>query len=318
MDKETLSNYGWIVICVLVLSVMIALATPFGTFVSDAVQNTTQGLFKTEQNAVEKGLGATGIKLEDATFGDVNTVGGSGSSECKHTNKTTYGDDAKCNDCNAVIYGTETHSGLIPEGSQYYYNVFVCECGCVWNPMGDYYNDYCYQEGITNDESYTYDVLNAGDEFPVSANNGDIYFYGGCYYGYNCYQDEAATCWKGTNGWGVYSPDKQTEPLISSLYEKPIVCLDYAFLDIAQTIPETVTSMDYAFAYADELTGTIEINATLRYSGYETFAGIDFQAQKITLTGTCTMLDELGATGYNYCNECNGYCEKGHTLVNPQ
>ena len=30
MDKETLSNYGWIVICVLVLAVMIALATPFG------------------------------------------------------------------------------------------------------------------------------------------------------------------------------------------------------------------------------------------------------------------------------------------------
>ena len=30
MDKETLSNYGWVVICVLVLVVMIALATPFG------------------------------------------------------------------------------------------------------------------------------------------------------------------------------------------------------------------------------------------------------------------------------------------------
>ena len=30
MDKETLSNYGWIVICVLVLAVMLALATPFG------------------------------------------------------------------------------------------------------------------------------------------------------------------------------------------------------------------------------------------------------------------------------------------------
>ena len=26
MDKETLSNYGWIVICVLVLAVMLALA----------------------------------------------------------------------------------------------------------------------------------------------------------------------------------------------------------------------------------------------------------------------------------------------------
>ena len=37
MDKETLSNYGWIVICVIVLAVMIALATPFATLIKDAV-----------------------------------------------------------------------------------------------------------------------------------------------------------------------------------------------------------------------------------------------------------------------------------------
>mgnify|MGYP003321296673 CR=1 FL=1 len=37
MDKETLSNYGWIVICVIVLAVMIALATPFATAIKDAV-----------------------------------------------------------------------------------------------------------------------------------------------------------------------------------------------------------------------------------------------------------------------------------------
>ena len=57
MDKETLSNYGWIVICVLVLAVMIALATPFGTFVADAVKSTTQGLFDVNQNA----LNSTGL-----------------------------------------------------------------------------------------------------------------------------------------------------------------------------------------------------------------------------------------------------------------
>lgn len=57
MDKETLSNYGWIVICVLVLAVMIALATPFGTFVADAIKSTTQGLFDVNQNA----LNSTGL-----------------------------------------------------------------------------------------------------------------------------------------------------------------------------------------------------------------------------------------------------------------
>ena len=53
MDKETLSNYGWIVICVLVLAVMIALATPFGDFVADAIKSTSQGLFDTSQNAMD-------------------------------------------------------------------------------------------------------------------------------------------------------------------------------------------------------------------------------------------------------------------------
>ena len=57
MDKETLSNYGWIVICVLVLAVMLALATPFGTFVADAVKSTTQSLFDVNQNA----LNSTGL-----------------------------------------------------------------------------------------------------------------------------------------------------------------------------------------------------------------------------------------------------------------
>ena len=37
MDKETLSNYGWVVICVIVLAIMIALATPFGEYIRDGV-----------------------------------------------------------------------------------------------------------------------------------------------------------------------------------------------------------------------------------------------------------------------------------------
>ena len=67
MDKETLSNYGWIVIAVLVLVVMIALATPFGSYVSSAVKRTTTGLFETNRSA----LNATGlINVEDQKFAD--------------------------------------------------------------------------------------------------------------------------------------------------------------------------------------------------------------------------------------------------------
>ena len=72
MDKETLSNYGWIVICVLVLAVMLALSSPFGTFVATGVKSTTQGLFDTNQKA----LNTTGLmNIEDQDFGDIPSGG---------------------------------------------------------------------------------------------------------------------------------------------------------------------------------------------------------------------------------------------------
>lgn len=66
MDKETLSNYGWIVICVLVLSVMLALSTPFGKFIKGAIRNTTQGLFQANRTA----MAVAGMNMENLEFCD--------------------------------------------------------------------------------------------------------------------------------------------------------------------------------------------------------------------------------------------------------
>ena len=64
MDKETLSNYGWVVICVLVLVVMIALATPFGDYIAKAVKHTTEGLFGASHDALNNGLSqAAGVTV---------------------------------------------------------------------------------------------------------------------------------------------------------------------------------------------------------------------------------------------------------------
>ena len=75
MDKETLSNYGWVVICVLVLVVMIALATPFGKYIANAVKATTESLFTVSQNALNTGLSnAGGITVGDAGSIEFSTV----------------------------------------------------------------------------------------------------------------------------------------------------------------------------------------------------------------------------------------------------
>ena len=57
MDKETLSNYGWVVICTLVIAIMIALATPFGEYIANGVKSTTTG------------------KMVDFGVSDVNNMG---------------------------------------------------------------------------------------------------------------------------------------------------------------------------------------------------------------------------------------------------
>lgn len=40
MDKNTLSHYGWVVVLILILSVLLALATPFGLFVARGFEAT--------------------------------------------------------------------------------------------------------------------------------------------------------------------------------------------------------------------------------------------------------------------------------------
>jgi len=120
MDKETLSNYGWIVICVLVLAVMLALATPFGTFVADAVKSTTQGLFDVNKNALNSTglINIDGQEFEscahdyevtttgDCSVGQITTTqtcklcGKTSTETVQATHKFDNASDMNCNVCN--------------------------------------------------------------------------------------------------------------------------------------------------------------------------------------------------------------------------
>lgn len=87
MDKQTLSNYGWIVICVLVLSVMIAMATPFGNYVKLAVESTTAGLFDTSESA----LNVVGMSAKGDGSSGSGTQTPTAPTPCSHTNTKTEG-----------------------------------------------------------------------------------------------------------------------------------------------------------------------------------------------------------------------------------
>ena len=53
MDKHTLSSYGWIVVLVLILSVLLALCTPFGSFIADGIKAFTGGFISTNNEALD-------------------------------------------------------------------------------------------------------------------------------------------------------------------------------------------------------------------------------------------------------------------------
>ena len=76
MDKNTLSNYGWIVVLILVLSVLLALATPFGRFVADGFEATYTGFAHVAN-------GEDGNKILQAAGMNGTANGGSGSEETK-------------------------------------------------------------------------------------------------------------------------------------------------------------------------------------------------------------------------------------------
>ena len=94
MDKETLSNYGWIVVCVMILAVLLALASPFGTFVADGIKSTTQGLFDVNRSA----LNATGlINIEDNSIYrvDYHIIEGAGQTVILNDGEARFRSDAE-------------------------------------------------------------------------------------------------------------------------------------------------------------------------------------------------------------------------------
>ena len=224
MDKETLSNYGWIVICVLVLSVMIALATPFGGYISTAVKSTTQGLFDTNKNA----LNSTGlINVGDQSFSD----------------------------------GTDTSaSTLIPDGAKYTVkatNTVLEGNGTNKFPDTPATND-TYEEG---DYIYTYNReingstgINYGTEWSVVVKDTTKTSYG-------VILSEIAGK-PITNMYGTFQDcdSLTTAPTIpSSVTKMTLTFVNCTSLKTAPTIPSSVTEMSRTFLHCTSLTTAPEI-----------------------------------------------------------
>ena len=220
MDKSTLSNYGWIVIVVLVLSVMTALATPFGEYIEKGVKNTTEGLFNTSEAALNV----------------VEMTGGSGTFD---ENDETEKD------------ATMNPSGVIPEGATYTHYInfdgYMHEDG--W-PYIYTYDDVVqlsagdeFPENVSLGDIYTYDEYQYCYGFEWCCDT----------WSYICEcGDEIETL-----GWAVrFIGENNPGLMLDSINGKPIVSLGntFSYIDTLTTvenltIPKTVVSMYCAFGF---------------------------------------------------------------------
>lgn len=414
MDKETLSHYGWIVILVLILAVMLALASPFGTFIAGAIKSTTAGLFSVNQAA----LGSAGIDVNDMVFENCDHV------ETEIRNATdTYTGDTCCKNCGKVMATGQTVRPKIPEGGTYYVGVTSTSTNSLYSYTAKYGPGEEFPETITNGDVYVYgdyeyrynqqyvssnnwetvetingwgvrvistgkvsykNILNSINNAPITSLKntfkGCLYikespiipntvtimertFYG-CYalesvpnIPYGVYNIKSAfdSCNKLIDLRNVILPETITDmsgtfydcinlqyaPAIpknvtnmastfngcTSLLESPNLSelynlqnMTWTFIDCTSlknvsVIPQNVTTILGTFLGCTSLSGTIELNCTAvsEVSKWQNcFSGVDFETQNLTLTGESPYIDNYGASGSNYCAECNGKCQNNH------
>ena len=313
MDKQTLSNYGWLVIVTLILAIMLAFATPFGTYVGDGVVSIANGF-----------VGASDQAIDEDTIA---------------TNQSKW--EEKLNNGLNNNSSTPNYSNIIPEGGIYITGL-KSQNDCTSDCNNGEYSGWC----ICNVAMY-----NEGDEFPSTVNDYDLYIYNNVEYmynaGYDCggcpyyvkidgetYGERFHTPCNGdviVDGWTV----KQTNStILSTINGKPVTKMSYFTYSIPANIPETIVDLKYAFSYNSDittlptipasvkrmdfalqgctrLTGTLTIDANPT-SYIHCFDGLSFFVQKLKLTGNSSMINTLGNINTSYCNHCHGYCTCGN------
>ena len=339
MDKETLSNYGWIVVLVLILAVMLALASPFGSFVSTAIKDVTGGFWDVNSTA----LNSAGVLTDDVSFDEEMQKG---------ENEWTVPDDGTYTTVNGAVYNA---GDVIPKDYQI--------------QEGDTYVDsdyiYKYKYYFTVTWTSTWELNSAQTGWGVRVKNIEKNTYGVIL---NQINNEPVTtlqytfwnCSKLTSSPTIpngITNMKSTFANCSSLITAPeipdsVINVSNTFsgcgeLKNVPAIPDSVINMAGTFQNCKSLITSPEISnnvsdlssafegcsnlitppdlsgCTKLNSLYQTFANcqnltgyitinanpteysgcfqnVDIKGQNITLVGSSQLLEEIKSTGYNY------------------
>ena len=263
MDKQTLSNYGWLTIVTLILAVMLALATPFGTYVGDAVVSVANGFVGASNEAVDEDNIKDKSEKFDSKF-----------------DYTAFDKD--------ITYGTNApelnHNGTIPVGGTYItYNGIEYTAGQAFPTINEgdvyYYEDYMYcycYYWCTNCDEWTYEcgcTLGSDSDWYVRVKNDSQ----------TKYSDHILESINGHT--------------INSLWNAFYSC--HNLIDASNiNIPSTVWDYDNAFGWCYSLTKAPVIPDYIE-NGHTLYLGHTFN-NCASLSGTI-IIDEINISFYDSC-----------------
>ena len=292
MDKNTLSNYGWIIVTTIIIALMIILATPFGNYMKDSFTGITEQF--TEAANVEQGI-------EDGVIEDENA----------------YNHDAPELHHKDVV----PEGGLYVVGRQYYFEEGSGMPNAPQNMDQYVYGDYIYTYSESGDTTYKSSSLEEAREkakVQIELEEGLAFdellsmsgmtedqvweIYGLTEEMYLPY----LAGWRVSLNTSMGAPDDLTDKnqttygvILESIAGEPVKFMhdtfaNCALLTNAPVLPKGVTTIASIFSNCTSLTGVVRIDSD-NITNYDScFSGT---SQPITLTGCCSILSDIAATG---------------------
>lgn len=258
MDRETLSHYGWIIVVLICMAIIISLATPFGRYIGTVTSNVADGV-QGATNQIDREQASA--DMGDLFLGDSENVGNINISGSNNTGKV---------------------NSTIPQGGIYFPE------GDLSYPIGD---GYMMTPVLTATRAkfapdfdtsvYIGNKPDGGDAFP-ELKDGDIFIYGSYQYVYNAtpYDRRHITLQNAPDykieqidGWYVmeYKPQKEAQPILTEINGKKVKNIDWLFKDNTKltdaskfVIPDSVTSAVGVFYKCSSLTKAPVIPSTLK------------------------------------------------------
>ena len=294
MDRNTLSHYGWIVIVVIILAILMGLAYPFGNFIANGATGVLES-FSNDANIV---VGSS--KLDEIAGGSKNVTTPTNSNVEEYYYRNVFNVNGPVEEGGSDVFGLELI--FVEEGDENGLSFYSTESFRDYlegNQTGDreftnYLGEKVVPETKIPNDPKLGDVYVCGDYMYVYGLSGMV-SWGTIYYAYDetgYYGDSEIF-----DGWSVkaITTNKESyDPFLTSVAGKPVVSMAYCFygyqgwedmypwtsgsIKSVPVIPSTITDISNAFKNCNNLTEitfeTDPVISNLKYEDCISYTGI--------------------------------------------